>query len=64
MSKVTDPVHALPLGVADAHHDVTRVNSPTSQMNVGYRVVIQFALENLSEVIVKPFALVGVFSQE
>ena len=50
MSKVTDPVHALTLGVADAHQDVTRVGySITSQMNVGFRVVIQFVPENRSQ---------------
>ena len=36
VSRVTNPVHALPLGVADAHKDITRVQDRTSQVNVGY----------------------------
>ena len=36
MSRVTNPIHALPLGVADAHKDITRVLDQTAQSNVGY----------------------------
>ena len=36
MSRVTNPIHALPLGVADAHKDITRVLDQTVQSNVGY----------------------------
>ena len=33
---MTNPVHALPLGVADAHKDITRDADSNSQVNVGY----------------------------